>query len=421
MRIVYLNPSGELGGAETSLLSLMAGIRRHVPEWEITLILGEDGPLGDRARQLTSEVRVIHFPQAFSQLGDSRLTTWNTSWYDRIATSLAAAGATVGLSRYVGRLRSALNKCQPDLIHTNGYKMHILGLWARADSVPVIWHLHDYVRQRPLMRKLVRRYSCRCAAIIANSFSVAEDLKDVAKPGPEITTIYNSLDLDRFSPAGPHLDLDAICGMPPVRQGTVRIGFVATFARWKGHMTFLQALSLLPVEIPVRAYIVGGPVYRTAGSQFTMEELRREVDRLKISDRVGFAGFLSDPATAMRSVDILVHASTQPEPFGMVIVEGMACGKPVIASNAGGAAEIIQDGRNALAHSPGNAKVLAQQMAALAGDPSLRRRLGEAGLSFARTACDPHRQAREITALYERCLLGQERLGSKNRATSCTA
>src|SRR5207247_439443 len=66
------------------------------------------------------------------------------------------------------------------------------------------------------------------------------------------------------------------------------------------------------------------------------------------TDRVGFTGFLDDPASAMRALDIVVHASTQPEPFGLVIAEGMACGRAVIASRSGGSVEFIESGTNAL-------------------------------------------------------------------------
>ena len=101
----------------------------------------------------------------------------------------------------------------------------------------------------------------------------------------------------------------------------------------------------------------------------------------------------------MRGLDIVVHASTQPEPFGMVIIEAMACGKPVIASQAGGAAELF-DGENGLAHSPGDAVMLASQIQRLGGDPELRRRLGGAGRATAERLYTGKRLANELIAVY---------------------
>src|SRR6185295_16036858 len=95
-------------------------------------------------------------------------------------------------------------------------------------------------------------------------------------------------------------------------------------------------------ELPFRAYIIGGPIYQTGGSQYSLEELCQEAERLGLSRRVVFTGFAVDPAAALRALDVIVHASTEPEPFGMVIVEGMACGKPVVASESSGAAELFE-------------------------------------------------------------------------------
>ena len=157
---------------------------------------------------------------------------------------------------------------------------------------------------------------------------------------------------------------------------------MATFARWKGHATFLRALGLLPETLPVRGYIVGGPVYTTGASQVSLEELQRAGAAEGLDGRVGFVGYVPTPPHAMRALDVVVHASTEPEPFGLVIAEGMACGRAVVVSAAGGAAEIIEPGVNALSHEPGDAAGLADRIR-IAG---LRRRVaGAAGVGGARS------------------------------------
>ena len=102
----------------------------------------------------------------------------------------------------------------------------------------------------------------------------------------------------------------------------------------------------------------------------------------------------------MRALDILVHASTEPEPFGLVIAEGMACGRAVIASQAGGAAELFETDVNALSHTPGDAALLAQRIALLAGDRSLRARLGAAARATAEQRFNRTRLATELIPLY---------------------
>jgi glycosyltransferase involved in cell wall biosynthesis len=390
VKIVYLNPGGRLGGAETSLRELLASVRAAEPGWELWLVLGEDGPLADIARELGVNVVVKPFPPALARLGD-------TGRWGALVGLLRAAAAT---ERYARSLAQWLAKIEPDIMHTNGFKMHLLGAWTRPRRTELIWHIHDYVSSRQLMRRLLWPFRRSCAAAIVNSKSVARDLEQVL-PAVRIVPIYNAIDLRRFSPEGNRLDLDAQAGLAPAEPGTVRIGLVGTFARWKGHKVFLEALARLRAGAPVRGYIIGGPIYQTDGSQWSELELRQEVDRLGLTGKVGFTGFLEDPPAAMRALDIVVHASTQPEPFGMVIIEGMACGKPVIASQAGGASELFQDGENALGHAPGDVAALEQQMLRLIGSEDLRHRLGQAGRLTVEHRFEGSRLARQLLSVYQ--------------------
>lgn len=395
MRIAYLNPSGKLGGAETSLRELLASVRAAEPNWDLWLVLGEDGPLAGIARDLGVRVSVMPFPRALARLGDNR--HWST-----LLSLLEASLATVAYAR---KLRRLLAEIDADVVHSNGFKMHLLGVFTRPRRAALVWHVHDYVSSRRLMPRLLRPFRNKCSAAIVNSKSVARDM-DRALPGLRIVPIYNALDLQRFAPEGGRLDLDAKSGLTPAPPGTVRIGLIATFAKWKGHKVFLEALALLPDGARIRGYIIGGPIYQTEGSQWSERELQQEVERLGLSGKLGFTGFLEDVPAALRSVDIVVHASTQPEPFGMVIIEGMACGKAVIASQAGGAAELISDGKNALAHSPGDAVALANQMERLASDAALRDSLGRAGRLVAEEKYNGGRLAAQLLAVY-RDLSGQ--------------
>lgn len=303
-------------------------------------------------------------------------------------------------ARYRGELAEAIRRWQPGLVHTNGLKMHILGAWAVAGKAPLIAHIHDYLTPRPLAGRIFKMGIRHCGALATNSKSVAQDARRLLGPAKKITTIYNAVDPDRFTPEGSRADLDNLCGLQPATPDVIRVGLMATFAHWKGHRTFLRAISLLPGDIPVRAYIIGGPIYQTQGSQHTLEELEREAKALGISAKVGFTGFLEDPAPALRALDIVIHASSAPEPFGMVIIEAMACARAVVASRGGGAGEIFEDGVTALGHDPGNSNALASQIARLAVDPALRLRLGASGRHTVLERFHPQRMALEFAALY---------------------
>lgn len=402
MRVVFLNPTGQIGGAERLLLNLFQGFEKAELPISPHLIAAAPGPLVEAARRRGVPTRVLAFNRHLATLGDAGADGLAGKQVTRgaLAARLLAAAPETWL--YSRRLRRELRGGGATLIHSNGLKMHLLACRSRPAGVPVLWHLHDYVGLRPLMGGLLRRLAPSVDAAIANSHSVAADFRNRCGDRPPVTTVYNAVDLETFTPEGPALDLDRLAGLPPAPPGTVRVGLVATMGRWKGHATFLQALAGLAPEIPVRGYVVGGAVYTTAGSQFRLEELRDAAQRLGLGHRVGFTGLVAEPAQAMRALDVVVHASIQPEPFGMVIAEAMGCGRAVIASLAGGAAELVAPERDALAHPPGDAGALQGAIARLAADRDLRRRLGRAARATAEERFGLDRLAREVLSVYRR-------------------
>jgi glycosyltransferase involved in cell wall biosynthesis len=397
MRVVYLSASGQLGGAEISLLEILASLRAARPDWDLRLVVSEDGPMASKAQALGFSVMVIPFPPALARLGDAKVE----GRFMRLSRLLIAGRSVL---TYVRKLRAALREFAPDLLHTNGFKMHILGLWSRPKRTPVIWHIHDYVSKRPVMARLLRRYARQCAAAVVNSKSVGRDARSIWGDRPKVHTVYNGVDLTRFSPVGEKVNLDRLAGLPPAENETIRVGLVATFGRWKGQPVFLKAMSLLPSRLPVRGYVIGSALYQTDGSQYGLTELRNLASRLGVSEKVGFTGFIEQTEAAIRALDIVVHASTEPEPFGMVIAEAMACGRAVIVSQAGGAAEITEIGINSLGHLPGDAADLAGYIERLSTNSDLRMKLATAGRATAERCFDRSRLASDLIPIYEQAI-----------------
>jgi glycosyltransferase involved in cell wall biosynthesis len=399
VRILYLNPTGRLGGAETALLEVIRGLRDERPSWRVGLIAASDGPLISRAQSLGADVKVVPFPPELARFGE-----WQSRDHGASTLSLALGGVRAGWPawRYVRQLRAAVAAFAPEIVETNGLKMHLLGIWGRGKRTPLVWHLHDHLARRPLSVRALRRYAHDCSAVITPSESVAHEVEALGGALPPIRTIGNGVDLLRFSPHGGRIDLDERAGLSAAPEGVVRVGLVATFARWKGHRLFLEALAALPSSLNVRAYVIGGPIYESPESQVSIEELRTAAVRLGLDGRVGFTGFLEDPAPAIRSLDVLVHASTEPEPFGLAIAEGLACGRAVVASARSGVASLVTPDVDVLTFTPGDANALARAIERLATDGDLRARLGRA----ARVAAERHfgrgRVASQLAEVYER-------------------
>jgi glycosyltransferase involved in cell wall biosynthesis len=394
MKFLYFNPVGSIGGAEMCLLDLLASTRGARPGWGLVVVLGDDGPLKGAVEALGVRCVVEPMPEALAALGDSG------GGGLRLVARMAASTASV--ASYTLRLRRLFRSERPDLVQTNGMKAHLLGSWTAPRGVPVVWHLHDYLGSRSAMARLLKLASRRPGlSAVAVSDSVCDDARRVLGTSIPIRAIHNAVDLRRFTPGpGDGVALDRASGLPDAPSGTVRVGLVATFALWKGHEVFLDAISRIAPEHPARFYVIGGPIYRSSGSQWSMEELRLEAVRRGVADRVGFVGPVADPARALRSLDIAVHASTRPEPFGRAIVEGMATGLAVVAIRDGGAAELFVDGDSALGCPPNDPVALALAIDRLIADPSLRRRLGKRGRQVAEARFDADRLFEAWSSVY---------------------
>jgi glycosyltransferase involved in cell wall biosynthesis len=410
VKILYLNPLGALGGAERSLLDVMASIRAAEPDWPLQLIAGSEGPLVAHARELGVSAAVLRYGQALATSGDSaagdggaeRRRVGFLRLLARVVRSLPA------VSSYTAKLKQSIAAAAPDLIHANGFKMHILAARACPPEIPLVWHIHDYPSARRIMPRLLRMHARRCSAVVANSHSVAADVRATLGARVKVSAVYNAVDLERFAPDGPAADLDRLARMNAAPAGTIRVGLVATMAKWKGHALFLNAVARLPRDLAVRAYVIGGPIYETLGSQHSIAELRALAGALGIADRVGFTGFVADTAAATRALDVVVHASTEPEPFGLVIAEAMSCGKPVVVSAGGGAGEFVRDGVNALAFPGNDPDHLAQRITRLVTSRELRENLGREGRATAERTFARSRLALELIEVYRSATGGAE-------------
>jgi glycosyltransferase involved in cell wall biosynthesis len=301
---------------------------------------------------------------------------------------------------YALKLGAAIREFRPSVIHSNGIKMHLLAAVVRGRA-PIVWHIRDLIGARPLVSRAMRLLEGRASAAIAISNSVAADARNVLSSLP-ISVVYDAIDTDVFAPSGPSADLDSLSKCPAA-AGVLRVGLVATYARWKGHDVFLKAIARLKSRHPApaaRFYVVGGPIYETAASQYDERELRALAAELGVEGRVGFVPFQERIDEVYRSLDVVVHASLRPEPFGRTIAEGMASGKPTIVSHNSGAGELLMNGMDAIQTPAGSDEALAAAIEELAGDAGLRERMGRAARRTAVDRFSRGRLAEEVFRVY---------------------
>lgn len=192
-------------------------------------------------------------------------------------------------------------------------------------------------------------------------------------PECKIVSIYDPVDTDIFNNSVKPADLEVNFGLPPGRK------VFSIFGRldpWKGHIVFLKAARLVLEAIPdAHALIVGDTADADPHYGVELRALSRE---LGIADRTTFAGYRADIAPLMRASDVLVHASIEPEPFGMVVAEGMACGRPYVAMDEGGPPEMIDDGVHGLLIRPNEPEAMAKAIITLLIQSELAESFGKA-------------------------------------------
>jgi glycosyltransferase involved in cell wall biosynthesis len=373
LKVVYVDHVARMSGGEIALLRLLPHLDRVNPH----VILAEDGPLAGELQRVGVSVEVLPLADASRSLRKARVRAGGVS--------PAAAAATAA---YVLRLASRLRRLAPQLVHTNSLKAGVYGsVAARLAGVPVVWHVRDRIADDYLPSPavwLIRSMTRHLAtAVVANSRATMATLQTGSDP----TVIYSVVPevMHRVAPIG------RVNGRP------MTYGIVGRLAPWKGQHLFLKAFARAFPDGAERAVVVGGALF---GEDEYARELPGLARRLGIGERVEFRGHRPDVWTELSRLDVLVHASITPEPFGQVILEGMAADVPVIAARAGGPEEILRDEVTGVLYRPNDEGELAAAMLRLR-DPGLRARLGASAREEVRRY-EPHVVAGQVQRLYEK-------------------
>jgi glycosyltransferase involved in cell wall biosynthesis len=376
LRVVYVDHVARLSGAELALLRLLP----HLSAVNAHVILGEDGPLVRRLHTAGISVEVLPLAEAARDIRKEAVRPQDIS--------IAALGQLVA---YVARLTRRLRQLQPDVVHTNSLKAAIYaGIAARGAGIPVVWHAHDRISTDYLPRPAVaavRFLLPRLATgVIANSTATLDTL--------------GLRDKRVISAVVPNVVMAPAHGLRKARMSSssgTTFGIVGRITPWKGQDLFLKAFARAFPAGPERAVVIGSAMF---GEEDYEQQILSLAKRVGIDDRVEFRGFREDVFAELATLDVLVHASVVPEPFGQVVIEGMLAGLPVIAADEGGPAEVIVDGVNGRLFRSRDEASLAGALSELAKNPAERLRLGTAA-RLVGEAYRPEGVVSEITSVYE--------------------
>ena len=361
--VLLVTPRGTPGGAERAL----TGLARRLPEFGFRPVVAliERGPAEGWLAEAGSEVVVV---PAHGRGGRAR--------------------AIRSLELLAGRVRA-------EIVVSNKWEGHLLGGAAAAEAgLPAVWWQQDIAQtsEGELEAATIP------ARVIVCSSDFAVEAQREQTPEAAIEKVHLGAPVEEIAARkGTGAPVREVLGWTerPV------VGIVGRLEPWKGQDTFLRAARIVSERFPeTRFAIVGGALIGTEGSY--PEDLRRLAEDLGLDGRVHFAGHQADVYPWFDALDVAVHAS-HGEPFGLVVLEAMALGKPVVATAPGGPTEIVEDGASGLLISSGEAEATAAAVCRLLDDPTLAARLGREAERRARLFSE-ERMAEAFSAVLRRVL-----------------
>ena len=286
------------------------------------------------------------------------------------------------------RITQIIRNERISVVFSNGGKEHIYGgVAAYFTGRPSVWLCQGVPEVLDTLTRIV--------SLIPTSLILADSahtqsilLRHFRKP---IKMVYSGIELIRLG----DLSLDSTRKDFKLRPTTSLVTMVGLFMEWKGQEFFIRAVPKVLHQFPEAKFLIVGDATRDCDKSYA-ERLRTLVRKLNLENKIIFTGFREDRLSIMASSDVIVHASTSPEPFGLVITEAMAAGKPIIATNIGAPKEIVVDGTTGILIPPKDADAIASACIRLLRDPELRNRMGIAGRKRVEKYFTAERMTREI-------------------------
>lgn len=401
-RILYLEKPVFVGGSVISLYELVRGLdtSRYEP------VVAFDGPNPYRDRFGTLGVPVITLseqpPIAVPATGSQRDIAASLSRYANwMADGYRAAKQIYLLARrdwpMARRLARLIKQNAIDLVHSNNSLNRAAVLAVRLTSVPHVCHVRMLHELSPVDRYLARYVN----SFVYISKAVERCYCSQGVSASRGQVVYDSIDVDAFAQADQVAELRAEFGLT---DQDWLISNVGRLDWWKGHDDFLQAMAKVTrSQSNVKALIVGA-VDSVPRNQAYFQRLQQLVTDLGLSDHVVFTGFRADVPRVMAASDVVVHSASEPEPFGLVIIEAMAAGRPVVATAAGGVLDIIEDQVTGLLVPPKNATLMAKAIQQLLQNRDQAEMIGQRAQQEAQRRFSVERHVKAVQRIYQKTL-----------------
>lgn len=356
-RILYLHAGAEMYGADKVLLELIKGLDSK--EFEAHVILPNDGVLVEALRQVGAQVSVLDYPILRRKYFNPKGIADYIRSYNFYAKQIALYARQHNI----------------DMVHNNTAAV-LEGIYLKRKlKLPLIWHVHEIIVKpkaiSDFINMLMGRYADKIVTVsqaVANHIKQSPFIKD-----SQVEVIYNGVDNTVYYP----MDASSIREKFDIAQDALVIGMIGRVNAIKGQNDFIEAVEpLLEKNEQALAFLAGGVF---PGEEWRLEELDKRIASSSVVSQIHRIDYYDKTSELYNMFDIFVLPSIKPDSLPTVVLEAMACSKPVVGYNNGGIAEMVVDDKSGCLVKPNRPQELSNAISLLLDSSEKREKFGQVG------------------------------------------
>ena len=363
MNILVLHVVSDMYGSSKVLLHAVTALKAR--GHKVCVVVSENGPLIEALELEGIETKII-------RLGILRRRYFN---------ALGLLNRICVITRAFFALKKLCKQNHIDIIYTNTAPVIIGGILSKFTGIKNVWHLHEILEPSSFMHRffgwLINATAQKVIVVsdaVYNNWAGRIDVSKVVK-------VYNG-----FEPSDINVDLNVAANannIKPLRgqlnlnNNTVLVGMVGRVNLIKGQFYFIQIAAAAKVAGLNCHFVMIGDAYK--GYEYLYPQLENQITTLGLQNSITNLYYQPNAVSLIQQLDIFVLPSIKPDSFPVVILEAMAAGKPIIATNQGGAQEQIDDCVTGFLVPINDATIAAQKLGVLVNNPDMRTRMGQAG------------------------------------------
>ena len=376
--VLFIETSTGFGGSGKYLLELLKRIDSI--QFNPTVIFSGKGLNIKKIKELG--IRCEHIDLSFPQIQQSALSyVYQLFWLVFLVTPKVFC------------IWGVIRKQKINVVYLNNEILSHIPciIAAKMGGCKVICHNHGLRKLTTIERNFVKHIDWFICVSQASYESIRMNIGK--KPA---TVVYNGLDMNDYCLEKIQIDP----GINALKKSRRLVGIFGRIVEWKGHLTFIRAAAKIFEKFPDTVFVITGD--DLSPQKFFLNQVKKEISNLKLNDHFIFTGWREKTSSVVYGLDVVVHPSILPEPFGLSVIEAMALGKAVVASSLGAIPEIIDDGQDGLLFNSKDADDLAEKIVQLISDDELRKSLGRRARLKVQNNFTIDRNVQEIQFLLEK-------------------